>query len=227
MCEAILSLFFSSSAKNSFFSETLRSGAIPQSTSMSQAWLRSRNVLVRPDEFCSPSAPHHFSSTVCEVITGPRSQGCLLARLGGCSVDHINVGRKVWGQKGSCITVGCSLESLAAPGLEGMWPFLLFLYPQHILYCDSRASGNVHLRLWQTTIRKIHLKKKKSYLFLLFYFSSTHPCFRALLQKNNLFSHFQFLWPFILSFFQLDSYQLCSVLSSKEHCEQPEGYYQS
>lgn len=197
MCEAILSLFFSSSAKNSFFSETLRSGAIPQSTSMSQAWLRSRNVLVRPDEFCSPSAPHHFSSTVCDVITGPRSQGCLLARLGGCSVDHINVGRKVWGQKGSCITVGCSLESLAAPGLEGMWPFLLFLYPQHILYCDSRASGNVHLRLWQTTIRKIHLKKKILLVFILFFL---HPPLLSCLAPKK---QFIFSFPISLAFYSI------------------------
>lgn len=101
--------------------------------------------------------PHHFSSTVCEVITAPRSQGCSLARSGACSVDHINVGRKVCGQKGSCITWGCSSESLAAAGPEGMWPFLLFLYPQHLPCCESGASSIIHLRLWWTKIWKILL----------------------------------------------------------------------
>lgn len=173
-----------------------------------------------------PHQPHHhFSSTVCEVITAPRSQGCSLARSGGCSVDHINVGRKVWGQKGSCITEGCSIESLAAIGPEGMEPFLLILYPQHILYCESGASGIVHQRLWRTTIWKTQFKKKKKILLSLFFLHSPLLSL-ACSTRNNLFSHFQFLWPF-LSSFQLDSYQLCSVLSSKAHCEQPEGYYQS
>lgn len=176
-----------------------------------------------------PHQPHHhFSSTVCEVITALRSQGCSLARSGGCSVDHINVGGKVSGQKESCITGGCSLESLAAAGPAGMWLFLLFLYPQHKWCYESGASSILHSRFWWITIRKAWFfeerEREKKKLFLsLCPTSDFLPCSTS----NNLFSHFQFLWLFILSSFQLDSYQLCSVLSSKAHCEQPGGYHQS
>lgn len=145
-----------------------------------------------------PHQPHHhFNSTACEVITAPRSQGCSLARLGGYSVDRINVGRKVWGQKGSCITGGCSLERLAAASLEGMWPFLLFLYTQHKLYCESGASGMVHLRLSHIIIWKTKFKKKNPAAFIF----HNPPLLSCLALKVTIY----FL---ISSFFGLLSYQV-------------------
>lgn len=138
---------------------------------------------------------HHFNSTVCEVITAPKSQGCLLARSGGCNVDHINVGRKVWGQKGSCITGGCSMERLAAIGPEGMWLFLLILYPQHKLYCESGASGIVLARL---QFGKLNQKKIPA----LFSFpppTAPTPAFLALLHTQQ----FIFSFPISLAFYSI------------------------